>query len=98
MAGVFPQGVYNMVMDYSIMWFGFRGQNRALGFGQGRFRKHGEHFNFYETKCNIADVTQSLYGTRRVVAIPPEEPETSINHAERMRQHLISQFQWEVIA
>ena len=98
MAGVFPQGVHNMVMDYSIMWFGFRGQNHTLGFGQGRFRKYGEHLNFYETKCNIADVTQSLYGTRRVVAIPPEEPETSINHAERMRQHLISQFQWEVIA
>ena len=98
MAGVFPQGVHNMVMDYSIMWFGFRGQNHALGFGQGRFRKSGECLNYYETKCNIADVSDTYYGTRRVVAIPAQEQETTIAHANRMRQHLISQFQWEVIA
>ena len=98
MGGAFPQGVRDMVMDYSIMWFGFRGQPHALGFGQGRFRKYGECLNYYETKCNIADVSDNFYGTRRVVVIPPKEPETTIDHAERMRKHLISQFQWEVIA
>lgn len=86
-----------MVMNYSIMWFGFHGQNYALGFGQGRFRKPGERLNYYGTKCNVADVSDTCYGTRRVVNRPREDDETTINHANRMRQHLISQFQWEVI-
>ncbi len=86
------------MQDYSIMWFGFQGQQYALGFGAGRFRQYGEWLNYYGTKRNIANVSDNLYGTRRVIDIPPAEKETSIDHAERMRQHLISQFQWEVIA
>jgi hypothetical protein len=86
------------MMDYSVMWFGFQSQQYGLAFGEGRFRKYGEWLNYYNAKANIADVSDSLYGTRRVVDVQPVEREMSIDHAERMRQHLISQFQWEVIA
>lgn len=86
------------MQDYSIMWFGFNGQTYGLGFGHGRFRKYGEWIDFYGTKRNIADVVDNYYKTRRVVDIPPAEPEKAIDHIDRMRQHLISQFQWEVLA
>ena len=85
-------------MNYSIMWFGFDGQEHALGFGDGRFRLCGEWYIDYNTMRNVADISDNSYGTRRVVNIPNEEPDTSIDHSNRMRQHLISQFQWEVIA
>lgn len=86
------------MQNYSIMWFGLSNQYKALGFGHGRFRKSGEWYIDYSSKRNIADVSESTYPTRRVVDITIEEPEISIDHAARMRQHLISQFQWEVIA
>ncbi len=85
------------MQDYSIMWFGFNGQKNALTFSEGRFRLPGEDVDFYDTRRDIADVGEDTYDTRRVVVIPAEEPEPPIDHVERMRQHLISQFQWDVV-
>lgn len=53
-------------------------------------------------KCVSLDESSTVtideaFGLRRVVQIPSVEPEKSIDHAERMRGHLISQFQWEVL-
>ena len=85
------------MQDYSIMWFGFNGQKNALAFSEGRFRLPGEDYDLYTTRRDIADVDEQTYGTRRVVVVPAPEPEPTIDHTDRMRQHLISQFQWEVI-
>ncbi len=85
------------MQDYSIMWFGFNGQKNALPFSAGRFRLPGEDYDLYGTQRDIADVDLQEYGTRRVVVVPAEEPEPPIDHTDRMRQHLISQFQWDVI-
>ena len=85
------------MQDYSIMWFGFSGQKNALPFSAGRFRLPGEDYDLYGTRRDIADVDLQEYGTRRVVVVPAEEPEPPIDHTDRMRQHLISQFQWDVI-
>jgi hypothetical protein len=57
----------------------------------------GEDYDLYVTRRDIADVDEQTYGTRRVVVTPAPEPEPTIDHTERMRQHLISQFQWEII-
>lgn len=85
------------MQDYSIMWFGFNGQKNALPFSAGRFRLPGEDYDLYGTRRDIADVDEQEYDTRRVVVVPAPEPEPTIDHADRMRQHLISQFQWEII-
>lgn len=85
------------MQDYSIMWFGFNGQKNALTFSEGRFRLPGEDYDLYGTRRDIADVGEDTYDTRRVVVIPAEDPEPPIDHVERMRQHLISQFQWDVV-
>jgi hypothetical protein len=85
------------MQDYSIMWFGFDGQKNALTFSEGRFRLTGEDYDLYGTRRDIADVDEQEYGTRRVVVVPAPEPEPTIDHTDRMRQHLISQFQWDVI-
>lgn len=85
------------MQDYSIMWFGFYGQKNALPFSAGRFRLPGEDYDLYGTRRDIADVDEQEYGTRRVVVVPAPEPEPTIDHTDRMRQHLISQFQWDVI-
>lgn len=85
------------MQDYSIMWFGFYGQKNALPFSTGRFRLPGEDYDLYGTRRDIADVDEQEYGTRRVVVVPAPEPESTIDHTDRMRQHLISQFQWDVI-
>jgi hypothetical protein len=85
------------MQDYSIMWFGFNGQKNALTFNEGRFRLPGEDYDLYTTRRDIADVDEQDYGTRRVVVVPAPEPEPEIDHTDRMRQHLIGQFQWEVI-
>jgi hypothetical protein len=85
------------MQDYSIMWFGFDGQKNALTFSEGRFRLPGEDYDLYGTRRDIADVDEQEYGTRRVVVVPAPEPEPTIDHTDRMRQHLISQFQWDVI-
>jgi hypothetical protein len=85
------------MQDYSIMWFGFAGQKNALPFSAGRFRLPGEDYDLYGTRRDIADVDEQEYGTRRVVVVPAPEPEPTIDHTDRMRQHLISQFQWDVI-
>jgi hypothetical protein len=85
------------MQDYSIMWFGFDGQKNALTFSEGRFRLPGEDYDLYGTRRDIADVDEQEYGTRRVVVVPAPEPEPTIDHTNRMRQHLISQFQWDVI-
>lgn len=85
------------MQDYSIMWFGFNGQKNALPFSAGRFRLPGEDYDLYGTRRDIADVDEQEYGTRRVVVVPAPEPEPTIDHTDRMRQHLISQFQWEII-
>jgi hypothetical protein len=85
------------MQDYSIMWFGFDGQKNALPFSAGRFRLPGEDYDLYGTRRDIADVDEQEYGTRRVVVVPAPEPEPTIDHTDRMRQHLISQFQWDVI-
>ena len=85
------------MQDYSIMWFGFNGQKNALTFNEGRFRLPGEDYDLYTTRRDIADVDEQEYGTRRVVVVPAPEPEPTIDHTDRMRQHLISQFQWDVI-
>lgn len=85
------------MQDYSIMWFGFNGQKNALAFSEGRFRLPGEDYDLYTTRRDIADVDEQTYGTRRVVVVPAPEPEPTIDHTDRMRQHLISQFQWDVI-
>ena len=85
------------MQDYSIMWFGFNGQKNALSFSAGRFRLPGEDYDIYTTRRDIADVDEQEYGTRRVVVVPAPEPEPTIDHTDRMRQHLISQFQWDVI-
>ena len=86
------------MMDYSIMWFGFNGQTYAKSFGAGRFYNAGEEISYYGAKRNIAIISDNSYATRRVVDIPPVEQEKPIDHTDRMRQHLISQFQWEVYA
>ena len=57
-----------------------------------------ETFTFYDTKRQLYDEVRYQVRTRRVVNRPREDDETTINHANRMRQHLISQFQWEVIS
>ena len=85
------------MQDYSIMWFGFNGQKNALPFSAGRFRLPGEDYDLYGTRRDIADVDEQEYGTRRVVVVPAPEPEPTIDHTDRMRRHLISQFQWEII-
>ena len=85
------------MQDYSIMWFGFDGQKNALTFSEGRFRLPGEDYDLYTTRRDIADVDEQEYGTRRVVVVPAPEPEPTIDHTDRMRQHLISQFQLELI-
>lgn len=85
------------MQDYSIMWFGFDGQKNALAFSEGRFRLPGEDVDLYGTQRDIATVMDDSYDTRRVVVIPAPDPEPAIDHVERMRQHLISQFQWDVI-
>ena len=85
------------MQDYSIMWFGFDGQKNALTFSEGRFRFPGEDYDLYGTQRDIAEVDEQEYGTRRVVVVPVPEPEPTIDHTDRMRQHLISQFQWDVI-
>ena len=79
------------------MWFGFYGQKNALTFSEGRFRLPGEDYDLYGTQRDIAEVDEQEYGTRRVVVVPAPEPEPTIDHTDRMRQHLISQFQWDVI-
>lgn len=85
------------MQDYNIMWFGFNGQKNALPFSAGRFRLPGEDYDLYGTRRDIADVDEQEYGTRRVVVVPAPEPDPTIDHTDRMRQHLISQFQWDVI-
>lgn len=85
------------MQDYNIMWFGFNGQKNALPFSAGRFRLPGEDYDLYGTRRDIADVDEQEYGTRRVVVVPAPEPEPTIDHTDRMGQHLISQFQWDVI-
>lgn len=85
------------MQDYSIMWFGFAGQKNALAFNEGRFRLLGEDLDYYGTRRDIAETSEDEYQTRRVVLVPAPEPEPSIDHTDRMRQHLISQFQWDVI-
>lgn len=85
------------MQNYSIMWFGFNGQKNALPFSAGRFRLPGEDYDLYGTRRDIADVDEQEYGTRRVVVVPAPEPDPTIDHTDRMRQHLISQFQWDVI-
>ena len=79
------------------LFFGFTGQPVAKAFGIGRFRNYGESFGLYDTRRNVADVTSVSFGTRRVVLESTVEPEATFDHTERMRGHLISQFQWEVI-
>lgn len=85
------------MQDYSIMWFGFDGQKNALPFSAGRFRLPGEDLDFYGTRRDIAETSEDEYQTRRAVLVPAPEPEEEIDHTDRMRQHLISQFQWDVI-
>lgn len=85
------------MQDYSIMWFGFQNSKNALPFGSGRFRLTGEDVDLYQTRRDIAETTDDSYQTRRVVLVPNEEPEQPIDHTDRMREHLISQFQWDVI-
>ena len=85
------------MQDYSIMWFGFNGQKNALAFSEGRFRLPGEDLDFYGTRRDIAEISEDEYQTRRAVLVPAPEPEPTIDHTDRMRQHLISQFQWDVI-
>jgi hypothetical protein len=79
------------------MWFGFDGQKNALAFNEGRFRLPGEDLDYYGTRRDIAETSDEEYQTRRVVLVPAPEPEKPIDHTDRMRQHLISQFQWDVI-
>ena len=83
--------------NFDHLFFGFKGQPVAKGFGVGRFRHKNETFTFYDTKRQLYDEVRYQVRTRRVVNRPREDDETTINHANRMRQHLISQFQWEVI-
>lgn len=95
-------GLYDTVneiisTDTGQLFFGFSGQPVAKTFGIGRFRNYGESFGLYDTRRDVADVTKVSFGTRRVVLEPSEEPEATLDHTERMRPHLISQFQWEVI-
>ena len=79
------------------MWFGFNGQKNALTFSEGRFRLPGEDYDLYSTQRDIAEVDEQEYGTRRVVVVPAPEPDPTIDHTDRMRKHLISQFQWDEI-
>lgn len=79
-------------------FLGFRGQPVAKATGVDRFRQYNETFTLYDTKRQLYDEVSYQVGTRRVVNHPREDDEKTINHADRMRQHLISQFQWEVIA
>jgi hypothetical protein len=84
--------------NFDQLFFGFDSQPVGKGFGIGRFRHKNETFTLFDTKRQIYDEVDYQVKTRRVVNIPREDDETTIDHADRMRQHLISQFQWEVIA
>lgn len=83
--------------DFGQLFFGFNNQPVGKGFGVGRFRHFNESFLLFDTERQVADVVHLEIGTRRVVNVPREDEEVTIDHTDRMRQHLISQFQWEVI-
>jgi len=82
---------------YDSMFLGFEGQPIAKPFDVGRWRDYGEVYREFDTKRYVANVIDNRYGTRRIVLDPQPEPDPYIDHVERMRQHLISEFQWDVI-
>ena len=82
---------------YDSMFLGFEGQPIAKPFEVGRWRDFGEVYREFDTKRFVANVIDNKYGTRRIVLDPQPEPDPYIDHVERMRNHLISEFQWDVI-
>lgn len=85
-------------MTYDDLFFGFEGQPLAKPFDVGRLRNVNEMVTFTGAQRDVADKVDVYFGTRRILLIPNSEPEAAIDRADRMRQHLISQFQWEVTA
>ena len=77
------------------MFLGFSGQGTALAFEVGRFRDIGENYHVYDTERNVAHKSDYTVGTRRIVLRVKDEPAALLDHIDRMRTHLISQFQWE---
>lgn len=82
---------------YASMFLGFEGQPTAKPFDVGRWRDYGEIYRVFDTRRDVANLIDDSYGTRRIVLKPAPEPDPYIDHVERMRQHLISEFQWDVI-
>lgn len=80
---------------FAQLFFGFEGQNTGKPFDIGRFRDEGESYIFADTQRDVADVWEFGIGTRRIIVTPKEEIEDLIDHVEQMRQHYISEFQWE---
>ena len=87
----------NITHKYDSLFLGFEGQPTAKPFDVGRFRDYTEIYRVFDTRRDVANLVEDTYGTRRIVLKPAPEPEPYIDHVERMRQHLISEFQWDVI-
>lgn len=81
--------------NFDSLFLGFEGQPTAKGFEVGRFRDFGESYHAFDTQRDVAEVFDYQVGTRRVIVTPNDEPAALVDHIEQMRQHLISQFQWE---
>lgn len=87
----------NINFKYDHLFLGFEGQPTAKPFDVGRFRDYTEIYHMYDTRRDIANAVDDTYGTRRIVLKPEPEPDPYIDHVERMRQHLISEFQWGLL-
>lgn len=93
--GCYETSVELVTDVFAQLFFGFEGQNTGKPFDIGRFRDEGESYIFADTQRDVADVWELAISTRRIIVTPKEDIEDLIDHVEQMRQHYISEFQWE---